>query len=217
MPDAPRVLGFSTAGPYCGAALFAGNDVIAARHEDLAKGQAERLMPMIQEVLAEAGTTVQDLDAIGVGTGPGNFTGIRISVSAARGLALGLGIPAVGVSLLEALVLGQDGPVLASIAAGRDHFYLQRFADGAGRGPELVAKDDLAGWAHPGLTCIGQDAAEIAAGLDAAHASPAFQPASAVARLAAQRYDKNPPRPAPLYLRPADAAPARDTAPPLLT
>ncbi|MFT5362649.1 MAG: tRNA threonylcarbamoyladenosine biosynthesis protein TsaB, partial [Dinoroseobacter sp.] len=73
------ILGFDTSGPYCGGALWAGGEIIAAKHEDLAKGQAERLMVMLEEILAQAGVAWCDLEALGVGIGPGNFTGIRIS------------------------------------------------------------------------------------------------------------------------------------------
>ena len=66
----------------------------------MAKGQAERLMPMLEELLAEAGIAWRIFAPLAVGTGPGNFTGVRISVAAARGLALGLGIPAIGVTRL---------------------------------------------------------------------------------------------------------------------
>jgi len=211
------ILGFSTAGPYCGVALWSGDDVVAAHHEELAKGQAERLIPMIAEVLAEANATYADLDALGVGIGPGNFTGIRISVAAARGLALGLGIPSVGVSLLEALAYGQQGSVLTSITAGRTGMYLQRFAEGADRGPELVNPDSVAEWRFPGLTCIGNKETEIAALLGAEPGPAPFYPASAIARIAATRWQDDPPRPAPLYLRQPDAAPARDLAPTILS
>lgn len=211
------ILGFSTSGPYCGAALYSDGDVIAAQHEEIAKGQAERLMPMIEEVLAEAGAQYGDLSAIGVGAGPGNFTGIRISISAARGLALGLRIPAVGVSVLEALAFGHEGPVLASISAGRNHFYLQRFADGADRGPELATLEDVADWAMPGLTCIGNHEHEIARRIGATGGPAPYYPASAVARIAATRWQDDPPRPAPIYLRAPDAAPGRDQPPKILT
>lgn len=210
------ILGFSTSGPYCGAALWRDSDIVAARHEEIARGQVERLMPMVKEVLSEADAGFGDLDAIGVGTGPGNFTGIRISVSAARGLALGLEIPAVGVSLLEAQAQDHPQPVLASIAAGRNHLYLQRFAGQASRGPELCDMDDIGDWAHPGLTCIGDMQAEIAGALGAACGPARHPPACAVARIAASRWQDDPPRPAPLYLRAPDAAPGRDRAPRLL-
>jgi tRNA threonylcarbamoyladenosine biosynthesis protein TsaB len=203
------ILGFSTSGPYCGAALFHDGEIAAAAHEEMAKGQAERLMPMIAEVLAEAGATYRDLDAIGVGIGPGNFTGIRISVAAARGLALGLGIPAVGVSELEALAFRADRPVLTSIEAGRDRLYLQRFGDGVERGPEMVPMDALADWACPGLLCVGSREHDIAGRIGATAGPAPFDPAPAIARIAALRWRDDPPRPSPLYVRPPDAAPAR--------
>jgi len=176
----------------------------------MAKGQAERLMPLLAEIMAAGGAALSDLDAIGVGTGPGNFTGIRISVSAARGLALALGIPAVGVTGFETLGQGAPRPLLAVIDARRDHLYLQRLGD-TGAGPELVALDDLEGWAAPGLTVTGDRAEAIARRLGAAVHPAARSPAPAIARIAASRFrDPCLPRPAPLYLRAADAAPARD-------
>lgn len=210
------ILGFCTSGPYCGVALWHDGDVVSAAHEEMARGQGERLFPLIGSVLDEAGATLEGLDALGVGIGPGNFTGIRISVAAARGLALGLGIPAVGVSLLEALAWGTAGPVLASVSAGRGHLVLQRFGAGAERGPETIAEDDVAGWAWPGLTCIGNREAEIAARLGAAPGPAAYYPASAIARIAATRGGEGPSRPVPMYLRPADAAPASDPPPAIL-
>jgi tRNA threonylcarbamoyladenosine biosynthesis protein TsaB len=68
-------------------------------------------MPMLDAVLAEAGKDWRDLTALGVGVGPGNFTGIRLAVAAARGLALGLRIPAVGVSVFEARAHGLPRPL----------------------------------------------------------------------------------------------------------
>src|SRR5690606_26481369 len=126
MPD-PLVLGFDTSAAHCAAALLCAGEVRALRHEEMAKGQAERLMPLLEEMLAEAGAGWGDLAALGVGVGPGNFTGIRISVAAARGLALGLGIPAHGVSIFEALALDAPRPVAAVIDARRGLVYRQVF------------------------------------------------------------------------------------------
>ena len=117
------ILGFDTSGAHVGTAIFDGTDVPAAHYIDMRKGQAERLMPMIEETLADAKISLSDLTAIGVGIGPGNFTGIRISVSAARGLALALGIPAIGVSLLDALALK------AAVATSKLEGRLAREAD----------------------------------------------------------------------------------------
>ena len=93
------------------------------------KGQAERLVPMLEEVLTEGGIGWRDLRRIAVGVGPGNFTGVRISVATARGLALALGIPAIGVTRLEALAHGLPRPVTVIEDARRDEVYVQHFAD----------------------------------------------------------------------------------------
>lgn len=208
------VLGFDTSLAHCGAALMSGERCIGALYEDMSKGQAERLMPMIEEVLNEGGARWQDLNAIGVGIGPGNFTGIRMSVSAARGLALGLGIPAIGVSLLDALAHGTDGPVLACLDARHGKGYFQRFGYGSG-GP-VFAETDRIEDRVPELKCIGTLGAEMAERLSGIYAPAAFAPASAIARIAGQRLDHDLPPPAPLYMRAADAAPARDAPPVIL-
>ena len=75
MPDR-RILAFDTSAAHCAAALLTGDRIVADRFEPMAKGQAERLMPMLEDMLAEAGTDWAMLDGIGVGTGPGNFTGV---------------------------------------------------------------------------------------------------------------------------------------------
>ena len=97
--------------------------------EDMPRGQAERLEPMCREVLAAANLDYGDLDAIAVGTGPGNFTGIRIAVSFARGLSQSLGVPAIGVSGFEWLHqgFGWSGRLAITLPAPRDHAYAQVF------------------------------------------------------------------------------------------
>jgi tRNA threonylcarbamoyladenosine biosynthesis protein TsaB len=196
----PLVLGFDTAAAHCAAALLSGDRILASVTEEMAKGQAERLMGLCEEVLAAGGAGWRDLDALGVGIGPGNFTGIRISVSCARGLALGLGIPAVGVPAFDALRLGQDGPCAVAVDARRGQFYFRRYAPDS----DALLCDADALPAHDG-PLIG-----------AGGKVPSYPAEEAIARLAAARFEDNPPRPAPLYLRPADAAPARDVAPAIL-
>ncbi|MEM8728825.1 MAG: tRNA threonylcarbamoyladenosine biosynthesis protein TsaB, partial [Pseudomonadota bacterium] len=73
MPD-PLVLAFDTSAANCAAALLSGDRVLASRIEAMPKGQVERLMPLLEDVCAEADLTVADLDGLGVGVGPGNFT-----------------------------------------------------------------------------------------------------------------------------------------------
>lgn len=210
--DAPLILGFDTSSAHCAAALLRGDSVLAQRREEMAKGQAERLMPLLEELLTEGGVTWADLNAIAVGIGPGNFTGIRISVSAARGLALGLDVPAIGVSSLEAQAFGQEKPVISSLDARRDHLYLQ--IDAAH--PGLFTTDNLPPLAT-GARCIGHRTDEIAARCGGTVAEARYPLAEAIARVAATRLAQpDLPAPAPLYLREADAAPSREQPPALL-
>ena len=138
MRPKPIILAFDTSAAHCAAALLLGDRVVT-RVDEMAKGQAEHLMPMLEGVLAGEGLTWADLDAIGVGIGPGNFTGIRIAVSAARGLALGLGKPAIGVSGFDARAYGQPRPFTATIPAPRGQSYRQIFlADGTTDTPEQL-------------------------------------------------------------------------------
>ena len=141
--EPPLVLAFDTAAARCAAALVRGDDVLARRDEAMERGQAERLLPMLEEMLAEAGADWRDLDGIGVVTGPGNFTGVRLAVAAARGLALALGIPAVGVSVFEALA-GRPGAVTVTLADKRGRFS-QRFRDGVALGAAVRRRGRRAG------------------------------------------------------------------------
>jgi len=212
LPPDRLVLAFDTSAAQCAAALLVGHSVLTERVETMDKGQAERLVPMLEEMLAASGHHWRDLAAIGVGTGPGNFTGVRIAVATARGLALGLSVPAVGVTGLEAQAEGLDGPVVSTIDARREGLYVQTFgpetppriADPANLGPLPLA--------HP--LCVGHRAEEVAASLGGTAVAPPFPLAVAIARIAARRETSN--RPAPLYMRPADAAPSRDVAPRIL-
>jgi tRNA threonylcarbamoyladenosine biosynthesis protein TsaB len=218
LPD-KLVLGFDTSAAHCAAVLLCGDTVLAERSEEMAKGQAERLMPMLTEVLADAGCDWRDLALLGVGIGPGNFTGIRLSVSAARGLSLGLGVPAVGISLLEALAYGTPGTVLCTLDARRGQIYAQRHGRGVADdiAPMICGLDSLPETlAAPGLACIGHAAPQVAATLGAKVTPAAFAPASSIARIAAKRGAIPGERPAPLYLRGADAAPPREAQPVIL-
>jgi tRNA threonylcarbamoyl adenosine modification protein YeaZ len=214
LPPDDLVLAFDTSAAHCAAALLSGDQVIAERYEPMEKGQAERLMPMLAEMLAEAGVAWRDLARIGVGTGPGNFTGVRIAVAAARGLALGLGIPALGVSSLQAQAFGAKGAVLSSLDARKGAIYLQSFGlpkDHAAQIFDLAHLPPL-----PSATCIGFAADILAAHSAGQTAPPHHRLCDAIARLAQAQSAANSPRPAPFYLRSADAAPPADPPPVIL-
>ena len=195
MPSKSVILAFDTTAAHCAAALLCDGNLLAVRVDPMAKGQAEHLMGMLAEVLAGHGFTWSDLTAIGVGTGPGNFTGIRISVAAARGLALGLDIPAIGVDGFDAAAFDLPRPLTIAIPAPRSMAYVQGYAATGPQAPQLVAMSDIGSAILPGQ---------------------ADNLIVAVARIAAARSKTPHPRPAPLYVRPPDAAPSRDAAPLLL-
>ena len=204
MPPEPTVLAFDTSAAHCAAALLVGDRIVDFRVEPMAKGQAERLFGLLEDLLSDNGKTYGDLDAIGVGTGPGNFTGIRIAVSAARGLAMGLGIPAVGVDGFEARCLDAPKPLSCFISAPRAQVYRQDFI-----GPEPVApqmQDEQVARAE----ALGLGNA-IAEGTDSETL------VRNIARIAATRFQSDDFRPAPLYVKPPDAAPSKHVAPKILT
>jgi tRNA threonylcarbamoyl adenosine modification protein YeaZ len=181
------ILAFDTSAAHCAAALLFGDRVVT-RVEAMAKGQAERLVPMLEEMLAEEGLEWGQIGLIGVGTGPGNFTGIRISVALARGLALGLKVPAIGVTGFDAV--GES--LVVAIPAPRGQVYVRR----------------------PGEVAEMQEAAPDDA-LNVADL-PVESLVTGIARMAQARATSAQPRPTPFYLRPADAAPASDPPPVIL-
>ncbi|MGL4414464.1 tRNA (adenosine(37)-N6)-threonylcarbamoyltransferase complex dimerization subunit type 1 TsaB [Roseinatronobacter monicus] len=207
MPSDPCILAFDTSAAHCAAALLSGGQILAHMHEDMAKGQAERLIPLLNEVLHSAGMQWRDLDAVAVGVGPGNFTGIRIGVSGARGLALGLGLPAIGVSIFEARAEGLPRPLYVVEDARRGDVYVQAFND-TDADPFLIQRADLS--FTNGGAVVGTLAAEVALGSDLSAQEPCFPLAEAIARVAARKFGTPQPRPAPLYIRASDAAPSSD-------
>lgn len=211
---ADLILSIDTTASHCAAALVSGGEVRRSVTEPMAKGQAERLMPLLEEVLSGEGVEWADLSAIAVATGPGNFTGARIGVAAARGLAFALEIPAIGVSVLEALAFGEDGAVLALVDARQGTVYGQLFKGGeAQHDPHHCTLEDVR---VPDGTfkVAGHRAEEAARALGAEVKDGPSHPAPETFAFAARAYGPEGRSPAkPLYVRPPDAAPSK-IAPP---
>lgn len=96
------VLGLDTSASWCSVALVQ-DSAVAVRRAEVGNGHSAALLPMVAEVLAEAGTTLQACDAIAFGAGPGSFTGLRVACAAAQGLAFGAGLSVVPVGTLDAI------------------------------------------------------------------------------------------------------------------
>ena len=179
------ILGIDTSAGQCAVALV--GDRVTRRTEMMARGHAEALFPMIDDVLSSAGCGYADLTRVAVCTGPGSFTGIRVGVAAARGLALGCAIPAIGISRFEALADPSLIEDLIVLPGRPGTAYCQRFEYGVALGaPETIEGTGEDRLADPEV----------------------------LARLAETRALGEPP--APLYLRDADADPPRDAPPVIL-
>jgi tRNA threonylcarbamoyladenosine biosynthesis protein TsaB len=181
----------------------------------MATGHAERLLPLVEEVLAGAGTRFADLTRVGVTIGPGSFTGVRIALSAARAFGQALAIPLVGVSTLAALAAdgSRDAPVLAVIDARRGEVYAEM--TGPGGFPARVGSLEAiaAVISAKRYLAIGSGAVLIAA-VDP-RAEPKFRAVpdiATIARLAASM-DPTEAEALPLYLRAPDAKPQTGALP----
>jgi tRNA threonylcarbamoyladenosine biosynthesis protein TsaB len=226
-----KVLALDAATGACSAAVWADGRLIGHRFAVMTRGQAETLMPMVESVLREAGVGFADIDRFGVTVGPGAFTGLRIGLATARGMALSAGRPLIGITTFEAVAHGvpeeerAGRSVVVAVESRRADLYIQCFDPALAPlgppiaivpeavvlppGPALIA-GDAAARLHPDLPYpnpTGHADLRFAAG-------PGFPDAATVARLVAARIpEPNAGPPAPLYLRPPDATlPAERTS-----
>ncbi|MBL28004.1 MAG: tRNA (adenosine(37)-N6)-threonylcarbamoyltransferase complex dimerization subunit type 1 TsaB [Rhodospirillaceae bacterium] len=217
-----NILAFDTATAACSAAVMAGGRIVAHRFELREAGHAEHLMPMVEAVMEEAGLGYRDLDRIAVTVGPGTFTGLRIGLAAARGLAIAADIPVLGVSTLETLAatafdmaMKSGATVIAAIDARRGEVYAQAFeADGnPASSPAVLSLADAAALAAGKDTVlVGTGATLLAPLIEAAGGTarcgegPGLPDAGVLAEIAARRaIVPGVAPPAPLYLRAPDA------------
>lgn len=141
-----KILALDTSTENCSVALMV-NDQLYTRSEIAPRDHTKKILPMVDEVLKEAGVSLQDLDALAFGRGPGSFTGVRIGIGIAQGLSFGAELPMIGISTLEAMAqasyrVNQSEQVVAAIDARMSEIYwgqYQREADGQWR---AIAIDD---------------------------------------------------------------------------
>ena len=221
------ILAIDTALDACAAAILdtEAGELIARESQAMKRGHAEALMPLIGRVIAQSGIAFASLDRIAVTTGPGSFTGLRVGLSAARGIALAANIPVVGVTTLTAYaapIVSQnlEPPVVSAIDARHDHVYFQVVS---GNGSALVRPrvisitEALNSWRFGAPYIVG-NAATLLAERWPSHAVPPFkvdpQAAPDIAWVgwlgAAVSPNTAPAR--PFYLRAPDAKPAKELA-----
>ena len=212
-----KILAVDTATAACSAALMSDGEIIAARHEAMMRGHAEALLPMVEAVMA--GVAYDTLGLIAATVGPGAFTGLRVGLAAARGLALAGGLPMIGVTPLEALAHGAgesrgERSVVAVLNARREEVYYQPF-DGAltPLSPPRVGAAEAVELPEGPVLLVGDGADLIPAARDGSRAHVETMPlllpdAAVVAAIAAARFDPTAPPdspPEPLYLRSSGA------------
>lgn len=214
-----KLLALDTALEACSVAVTDGPRPPIVISEVLGRGHAERLFGMLSAAMDEAGLSFDELDRIAVTVGPGSFTGLRVGIAAARGLALSIGCPVVGVETLEAHAVKARSiagavPVTAVIDARRDEVYGQRFAaDGAPLGAPMVGTATfLANLTADGAVLAGGGSDAVLAASSGGRqilvvhrdTAPDIRTIAQIGAAAAPT--DNAPR--PLYLRPPDAKPS---------
>ncbi|MEM8687452.1 MAG: tRNA (adenosine(37)-N6)-threonylcarbamoyltransferase complex dimerization subunit type 1 TsaB [Pseudomonadota bacterium] len=210
-------LAFDTCLDACSVALIdgRGDEVVAARHELMNRGQSEALFPLIDEAVTEAGLTPRDICQVAVTSGPGTFTGVRIGLAAARGLAVASGVRVIALSSLHAIALCAIAadepacPVAALIDARRGEIYLALYGPSGEEqlAPRAVPVDGAWDLLPDGDVLLAGSGAKL---LNAGVVSTASElPTAAVWGLPASRMPTTDTPPSPLYLRAADAKPPR--------
>ena len=189
-----NVVVFDTSNQYIAAAVYSGKQKVQSIIKFMPRGQAERLMTLLNGLLEGASLDWSDIAKIGVCTGPGNFTGIRIAVSAARGLALGLEIPAIGISSFEATLLGCGDEDLALLPANKGFYYVGSGPKNAKFLSEEEIDSDRTKYVH--------------------RATPEIQLKNIALLTLKKETDFT--RPTPCYIKPADAVPSSNKASNLL-
>jgi tRNA threonylcarbamoyladenosine biosynthesis protein TsaB len=222
------ILAIDTALDACAAGVLDtdADRLIAQESQAMKRGHAEALMPLIARVMKASGVAFADLDRIAVTTGPGSFTGLRVGISAARGIALATGKPVVGLTTLAAYaapIVSRNGtqPVISAIDARHDHVYFQVVRGDGGPliRPRVAPIEEALGAAQFGAPHLVGNAAQILADRWPADAPPPFkvdaQPAPDITWVgwlgAAVSAEIAPGR--PYYLRAPDAKPS-DARPP---
>jgi tRNA threonylcarbamoyl adenosine modification protein YeaZ len=198
----PMLLAFDTSSAACTAALFdEAGKCVGSADEQIGRGHSERLVPMLDELLAG-----RSADKILVGIGPGSFTGIRVGVAAAHGLAIGWDAELSGMSSLALLAAGsgRSGPVAAAVIGGHGELFVQEFENGETLGELINATPADAAKLVSAPVLLGSGAAQLVAARGSGDALDAWPSARNALLLPPNLRSLGP---SPLYARAPDATP----------
>ena len=212
MVDGRLILAVDTSQKACSVSLCRGDQTLAARSEMLERGHAERLIPMIDEIVSEQNISYRDIERLAVITGPGAYTGVRIGVATVRGLALVEKIPCLGFTALE-IALAEDkvgdGTFLSTVAGRGDTLFAQRFTKSSGKVVPLdqarsITLDEARSFEVDEIIGSGR----VQLGLDDEITMDHMPNCNALAQMALSgRFEDHPAE--PTYFRAADALPAK--------
>ena len=207
MVSSPLILALDCSTGPCSVAVWRGGRIAALEEENAPLRQSKILLPMVERTLRHAGIEYADLELIATVTGPGSFTGIRIGLAAARGMALAAQLPLMGLTGMEVMAHAQ-GDCMVALNAGKGEAYVQSFGNGKAQGDIALKKLS---------TLMSLRAPRILTNLDhalfhkgAIFSGIAYPRADRIAALAAELlpgWDKTGRATSPLYIRPPDAKP----------
>jgi tRNA threonylcarbamoyladenosine biosynthesis protein TsaB len=217
-----QILAIDTSTVGCSVAIWRDDGIVSRNWEEMALGQSEALVPMLKDTMADAKATFKGLDALAVTIGPGAFTGLRIGLAAARGMALALSVPCLSVTTLEALAYGVDpsirsgNTILTALDSKRSDIYVQAFGwdlSPLNQASAIAAKEISKFIPEGPVVIVGDIVNPVEAELNSSGIKTTVAPgtgipdAAIVAEIAAARWNPKQEHslPEPLYLRPPDA------------
>lgn len=195
------VLSIDTTSAVMSLALLDDKEVLAETNEVLERGQAELLIPRIDDLMVRTGKDIKEINAIAVDVGPGSFTGVRVGLATARALGMALNVPVWGVTSFEASAFDLNISCVCALDTKRDDFYVAFMDEKGGiQGtPKVMTTDELKSFMP--FKAVGDGAEKVREILGCQVLNSKYSPATAIGKIALERKTGEP---VPFYLREAD-------------
>lgn len=198
-------VGLTSSTAVVGVAVARGDEIVAKRQVVTDRRHAEEITPLLSEALDEAGCSVADIGRVAVDVGPGRFTGLRVGLATARGLALACDVPVVGVTSLEILAASQPArPLVAVIDARRNEVFQQLFLPTGPEEATVGSPEELASVVPTDAVVVGDGADRYSEIYGSAVLTGVAPDASVLLGLALDRAPQKGRQVEPVYLRDPD-------------